>query len=75
MKGNEIHFSGKKAFTLLEVTISITLFMIVVIFLYKTLDQTKYSNEQLVKQQEKLMSIKNLNKIFLRVKKPKKIFR
>ena len=36
----------KKAFTLLEVIISITIFMILLIFLYKVLDQTKSSNKQ-----------------------------
>jgi len=36
----------RKAFTLLEVVISITIFMIVLIFLYKVLDQTKKSNKQ-----------------------------
>ena len=35
----------KKSFTLLELIISITLFMIIVVFLYKTLDQTKHSNK------------------------------
>lgn len=53
----------KKAFTLLEIIISITLFLILTIFLYKTIDQTKYSNnlfaskEQILKQQNSLHNI------------------
>jgi competence protein ComGC len=65
IKNKELIFRAKKAFTLIEVTISITLFMIVVLFLYKTLDQTKYSNKQFEDKQEKLIFVKNLNKIFL----------
>ena len=35
----------KKSFTLVEVIISITLFAIIVLFLYETLDGTKKSNQ------------------------------
>ncbi|MGA1933222.1 PulJ/GspJ family protein [Arcobacter sp. YIC-464] len=51
----------KKAFTLLEVVISITLFMVLIIFVYKTLDQTKHSNKIFEKQ---TTSIKNSNRIY-----------
>lgn len=52
---------SKKAFTLLEVVISITLFMVLIIFVYKTLDQTKHSNKIFEKQ---TTSIKNSNRIY-----------
>ncbi len=55
----------KKAFTLLEVVISITIFMILLIFLYKTLDQTKHSNQQFSKYSENLKYKNELNDIFL----------
>jgi hypothetical protein len=50
----------KKAFTLLEVVISITIFMIVLVFLYKTLDNTKLSNnkfEQHINKKEELNTL------------------
>lgn len=55
----------KKAFTLLELIISITLFMIIVVFLYKTLDQTKYSNNLFFNKQEVLKQSNHLHNIFL----------
>lgn len=55
----------KKAFTLLELIISITLFMIIVVFLYKTLDQTKYSNNLFFNKQELLKQSNYLHNIFL----------
>lgn len=55
----------KRAFTLLEVTIAITLFMILLMFLYKTLDQTKHSNKIFEKKQESLLFSNSLNKLFL----------
>jgi hypothetical protein len=55
----------KKAFTLLELIISITLFMIIVVFLYKTLDQTKYSNNLFSNKQEILKQSNHLHNIFL----------
>jgi len=55
----------KKAFTLLELIISITLFMIIVVFLYKTLDQTKYSNNLFSNKQELLKQSNHLHNIFL----------
>lgn len=55
----------KKSFTLLELIISITLFMIIVVFLYKTLDQTKYSNNLFFNKQEILKQSNHLHNIFL----------
>jgi type II secretory pathway pseudopilin PulG len=55
----------KKSFTLLEVLISITLFMIVMLFLYKTLDQTKYSNKLFSSKEESLKLSNDLYDIFL----------
>lgn len=55
----------KKAFTLLELIISITLFMIIVVFLYKTLDQTKHSNNLFLNKQEILKESNHLHNIFL----------
>ena len=55
----------KKAFTLLELIISITLFMIIVVFLYKTLDQTKYSNKLFTNKQNILKESNHLHNIFL----------
>jgi type II secretory pathway pseudopilin PulG len=56
----------KKSFTLLEVIISITLFMILIVFLYKTLDQTKYSNNQFSKKEQSLKLTNDLYDIFLK---------
>ena len=55
----------KKAFTLLEVLISITIFMILLIFLYKTLDQTKHSNKQFINHSQTLKYQNELNDIFI----------
>jgi type II secretory pathway component PulJ len=55
----------KKAFTLLEVTISITLFMILVLFLYKALDQTKHTNDIFEKKKEVVKEANSINKILL----------
>lgn len=55
----------KKSFTLLEVLISITLFMILILFLYKTLDQTKYSNKLFASKEQSLKSSNDLYDIFL----------
>lgn len=55
----------KKAFTLLEVVISITLFMILIIFVYKTLDQTKHSNKIFEKQTKTIKDSNRLYNIFL----------
>ncbi|UTJ05758.1 prepilin-type N-terminal cleavage/methylation domain-containing protein [Arcobacter roscoffensis] len=55
----------KKAFTLLEVVISITLFMIFIIFVYKTLDQTKHSNKIFEKQTKTIKDSNRLYNIFL----------
>ena len=55
----------KRAFTLLEVVISITLFMILLIFLYKTLDQTKHSNNKLSSHTENIKYKNELYDIFL----------
>ena len=55
----------KKAFTLLEVVISITLFMVLIVFVYKTLDQTKHSNEIFEKQTKSIKDSNRLYNIFL----------
>lgn len=55
----------KKSFTLLELLISITLFLIIIVFLYKTLDQTKYSNNIFTKKEDSLKQINHLHNIFL----------
>lgn len=55
----------KKSFTLLEVVISITLFMIVIVFLYKTLDQTKFSNMKFSQKEEAFRLTNDLYNIFL----------
>ena len=55
----------KKSFTLLEVIISITLFMIILLFLYKVLDQSKLSNNLFVKKEEIQISENKLYDIFL----------
>lgn len=54
----------KKAFTLLEVIISITIFMIILLFLYKTLDDTKLTNNKFESHVYKKEDINNLYKIF-----------
>jgi len=46
MKSNKSLFIGKKAFTLLEVVISISIFMMILVFMYKTLDDTQVSNDK-----------------------------
>lgn len=56
---------AKKAFTLLEVVISITLFMVLIVFVYKTLDQTKHSNEIFEKQTKSIKDSNRLYNIFL----------
>ena len=53
----------KKSFTLLEIIISITIFMILLLFLYKVLDQTKYSNYLLKDKKEDIKSINHLHNI------------
>ena len=63
MKSKTTKFIGKKAFTLLEVVISITIFMIILIFLYKVLDDTKISNNKFVEHIEKSNSNNHFYKI------------
>ncbi len=55
----------KKAFTLLETIISVTIFIIIMIFLYKTLDATKYSNNIFAAKINNLEKSNNLHNIFL----------
>ncbi len=55
----------KKSFTLLEVTISISIFLILIFFLYKTLDQTKHTNKIFEQKRETLKQEVFLNKLFL----------
>lgn len=65
MQRNGIYFNSKKAFTLLEVIISITIFMIVLLFLYKTLDQTKHSNSLFATKDKDILKLNHLNNIIL----------
>jgi prepilin-type N-terminal cleavage/methylation domain-containing protein len=55
----------KKSFTLLELLISITLFSIIVVFLYKTIDQTKHSNNLFSNKEQALKESNHLHNIFL----------
>lgn len=55
----------KKSFTILELMISITIFMIVIVFLYKVLDQTKFSNNLLSEKEKSLTKSNDLHNIFL----------
>ncbi len=55
----------KKSFTLLELLISISIFMIMVIFLYKTIEQTKYSNNSFSKKEKLLKEFNHLHNLFL----------
>lgn len=55
----------KKAFTLLELLISITIFLILIVFLYKTIDQTKHANNLFFKKEERLKELNHLHNIFL----------
>ncbi len=55
----------KKAFTLLEVMISITIFMIVLVFVYKVLDQTKLSNKRFAAKKEYIRDINYLSNVIL----------
>ncbi len=54
----------KKAFTLLEVVISITIFMIILIFIYKVLDDTKVSNKKFEEYVYKSENKNDFYKIF-----------
>lgn len=54
---------NKRAFTLVEMMISITIFSIVIIFLYQALDITKKSNKFYTKQLEKLESKSDIKKL------------
>ena len=53
----------KKAFTLLEIVISITIFMIILFFMYKILDDTKISNNKFGEYLIKSLKINDLNNI------------
>lgn len=55
----------KKGFTLFEVMISISLFMIIIIFLYQTLDMTEKSNKFFSKKLEISKNDNNLKKMFI----------
>lgn len=63
MKNKKFLFRAKKAFTLLEVVISITIFMIILLFLYKTLDDTKLTNDKFESYIHKKDKINNIYKI------------
>lgn len=53
----------KKAFSLVEVIVSITIFSIVIIFLYQTLDMTKTSNNFYEKNLNKIIDKNTLKEI------------
>jgi len=55
----------KKAFTLIEVLISIVLFTIVILFLYKTLDLTKDTNKFYSKHLDKVIEKNQIKKILI----------
>lgn len=54
----------KKSFTLLELLISITLFSIIVVFSYKTIDQTKHSNTLFSDKEQALKESNHLHNVF-----------
>jgi len=54
-----------KAFTLVEVLISITLFSIILLFMYKTLDVTNFSNKLFENKIEKNMLQNSVKQIFI----------
>ena len=53
----------KKAFTLLEVVISISIFMVMILFMYKALDDTKISNNKFVEYINKDLNINDIYQI------------
>ena len=55
----------KKAFTLLEVVISITIFMIILVFIYKVIDDTKVSNDKFEEHIYKAEGSNDLYKIIV----------
>lgn len=55
----------KKAFTLLELVISITIFMIILTVLYKVLDETKFVNKNFSKHLQEHKNSNRVYKIFL----------
>lgn len=55
----------RKAFTLLEVLISVSIFAVIMVFIYKTLDDTKYSNKLFAQKQEQAKSKNRLYNILL----------
>lgn len=55
----------KKAFTLLEVVISITIFLIVIVFMYKVLDDTKLHNKKFDEYLTREFKINGLNRLFI----------
>jgi len=55
----------KKAFTLLETIISVTLFLMLTIFLYKSIDQVKYADQLFSSKEETLRQSNYLHNIFL----------
>ncbi|XPV70660.1 MAG: PulJ/GspJ family protein [Halarcobacter sp.] len=61
MKNNANLFKGKKSFTILELVISITIFMILLTFLYKVLDDTRVGNN---KFEEHIKKSENTNDIY-----------
>ncbi|RBQ31942.1 hypothetical protein CRU92_04015 [Arcobacter sp. FW59] len=55
----------KQAFTLLETIISVSLFLLLSVFLYKTIDQSKYSNNLFASKEKILKQSNSLHNIFL----------
>ena len=55
----------KRSFTLIEVMVSITIFSIIILFLYKTLDMTEKSNTFLANKIDKVISLNSVKKILL----------
>ena len=54
----------KKSFTLIEMIISVTLFSIIIIFLYQTLDITKKSNKIYKEELNKILKAQDIKKLF-----------
>ncbi len=63
MKSIQILSKNRKAFTLLEMLIAITIFMIVLFFLYKALDDTKLANKKFENHIYKSEDINHLYKV------------
>jgi len=65
MKSKEIIFTSKKAFSLLETVISITILMILMVFFYKTLDNTNLTNSIFKEHLDKRQKFNHIYKLIL----------